>query len=753
MPHAGGPASPAKTTTRPEARTALLALRSAGQNYRFLDLGYRYLAAVDDDPQITLEIVKALVELGLCGPARELLQQRRDLTGAGIDFSALRRNLDSVPTGRIPWEQLQDRFAANMEVLVRLHPHFRGREAEMRGSLQGFQLFGSRDGLVHLSRREPGRMRTWLPGLTDHAGAEAAEPRPQDLPQSILIVSLPLNEFIEHIFAATAGGADPRQTSLFLADSRWHQLAAWLHVADRSAILADPRVFLFGGPDAAAEYERFLSDNEDLEIPSLRLGCYAADDLCRPFDEATRRVQADRQSRYRSCIQRLSVRAERREGPRAGRLAPGARVLGFASRYTTMLRYSMRDIGAALQRLGYEFRLVMEPDDRRRSNALVVARSIETFDPDLIVLINHFRHELPDPMAGVPILTWVQDPTDLVFSRRTGESLGTIDFVCGYYQEPCTSEFGYPPSRFFNVTLPVSSGTFHDGPVEADEATRSASDIVYVGHLHHTAQEHREAWRSSSPQHVQRLLDRLFREITALHERGEHMGYVREPRELIERIAAEMGLALDGPAVDRISAFFAHRLYDILFRRETLLWVARWAQRSGRRFRIYGKGWARDPVLGAHAAGPIEHGEPLRRVYRCSRLAVQTIPGGFKHQRSFEALLSGCLVLGRYVPTDFGNLSLPEYSRRQSQDNVRTGSTLAFPALDRVVFRDAEDVPELAEAFLNDEALYRQVQGEFADIVRRNFTYDVVVGDVMERIRAALAAQTPLAGTHGNASA
>ena len=82
-------------------RGALLALRNRGDIYRFLHLGYGYLAAVGDDPGVAFEVLKGLIELGLGGPARELLHQRPDLDAARPETAELRRHLKSVPIGRV----------------------------------------------------------------------------------------------------------------------------------------------------------------------------------------------------------------------------------------------------------------------------------------------------------------------------------------------------------------------------------------------------------------------------------------------------------------------------------------------------------------------------------------------------------------------------------------------------------------------------------------------------------------------------
>ena len=264
---------------------------------------------------------------------------------------------------------------------------------------------------------------------------------------------------------------------------------------------------------------------------------------------------------------------------------------------------------------------------------------------------------------------------------------------------------------------------------------------MYVGHLHDTFDEHRAKWRSSTPKQLHPMLDRIDDEVEAMIRRGQHLElHLCKP--YIVRLAKEMELSLTDDDQEKIANFYFYRLFDLRFRRETLLWIAQWAAETGRVFKLYGRGWSRDPDLCAYAAGPIEHGEALRRAYRGSKLSVQTIPGGYSHQRTYEALASGCLVLGRFIPPDFSHRSLEEYRQRRPPAETAFATVRTFTSLDRVVFRDAEELATLAETFLNDDVLRFELQAEFAATVRRDLTYTRVLQDVLERIRVALAANT-----------
>ena len=725
------------TNTAADDRHLLIALGRTDQHYRFLDQAFQYLGRVESDPEVVLLALAALAKLGLGGPARELIQVRKDLE-PDVDVDGLRKSLTSVPIGRVPWDRFSDQFEANRNALAEHHPQLAEMVSRLAESRRRLDLFQTLDGLYHISMRETGKLRSWLPGLFDHAQVAALE-LPLTIPgPAAVVVGIALSELIDRACAATQQAEGAAGVPLFIVDTDAQRLAAWLHVEDRTDLLRDERVYFFIGPDAAAQYEQCLASNEDLVIPAVHLFASWARELGKEVEAIGHRQTAARNEAFIRLAVKHEERAQERNAAYwAQRLQPGAQILGFTSRFTTMLQYSMRDIGHALTELGYDFQLSIENADHCTHTTLTTSRTVDEADPALVILLNHFRSERAVSVGSVPVLTWIQDPSDIVLSHKTGEAMGSFDFACGYYQERCTEEFGYPASRFFPAPVPVSTRIFHDGPVEPEQAAQYACDVMYVGHLHDTSEEHLAKWHDSAPTDLHPLLNEIFQRVHAMYDRGEHFE-LRNAQAFVEQIASDLNFRMREEDLEQTATYFAYRLYDILFRRQALLWAGQWADKTGRTFKLYGNGWSRDPALAKYAVGPVEHGEPLRRAYRCAKLCLQTMPGGYRHQRTFEALVSGSLVLGRYVPTDFGGLSLEEYGRRTPADGPVYGSVGTFPSLACVVFRNAKEFATRAESFLNDDGRYRQVQHAFARIVSRSLTYTSVVEGLLKQIRRAL---------------
>lgn len=736
-----------KVAPESDERLRLAALSKSGHDFQFLDAAYRYLHKTPTDPQIVLLTLQALVKVGLGVPARELLQTRKDLEGQ-VDIAQLRKSLVSIPSGRVSLTDLDENFKSNLKALIKNRPELARLSETLNDCLQGIDIFRSFDGQLHFSQRKTGELRRWLPALIDQSPIKSLELPIAATGPAPIVIGLAMNCLVERAYEATSPDMTGGQTTpVFIIDTQLQHLAAWLCDADHRTVLRDNRVYFFIGEDALKQYELFLLENEDISIAQAHLCASWAAELGKQVQEIGKLVTSKRSKSFEELIAKHKTRASNRTFESlAKRLEPntGARILGFTSRFTTMLQYSTRDIGHALEELGYEFDLIIEKDDHRDHTTLTTSRSVYEADAALVIMINHFRSERVNSLGGVPVLSWVQDPVELVFSEETGKAIGPLDFVCGYYSERCVRAFKYPAARFFPATVPVSTRIYHNGPIDADKQAQYECDVMYVGHLHDTVEEHHKKWLKLNPQQIHPLLNRIYEYVTKLHKRGDFLE-LRQCLPYVHSLLHEAGCTLPENDIEKIANYYMFRLFDILFRIQTLHWVAQWSEKFNRSFRLYGNGWSKDSLLSKYAVGPIEHGEELRCAYRCAKLCVQTIPGGFAHQRAFEALASGSLVLGRYIPPDFGDLTLEQYLNHQREDEpILFGSLRSFGALDRVVFDSADSFASLAEKYFADAELRNEIQQKFASIVQKRFTYMSELKRLIEKIRTTLSSQETL---------
>ncbi len=726
-----------------QARNHVLAMHRQGQTYAMLDAGWRYLAAVASDPEIVTLVLQGLLDIGLGGVARELLQARKDLDRRDVQkwqaqTGAPAQRVQPPAVGRVPWVDLRETYQSNVALLLEHQPHLAGIEKNLEDALRGVHLYQTSDGHFLLSCRRPGQYRQWLPGITDYA--HDLKFKLPGLPHGtpLFIDGISLGPMVVGVHEATAVIGINQSLPMFLVDEDLAHLAAWLHVKDQSKLLGDDRVWVFCGPKSLELLERCLTEEEDLGVAPA---CVITPPGFKSLKDELMALQERVLRRRRDTFQRILEQLEKRYAQRdyaywQRRLQARGPIMAMTSRATTMLQYSTRDIGHAFEELGYEFHLLIESADHRQLTNLQIAKKILQVDPILFVMLDHLRYEQNGLIHSIPALTWIQDPLPNILCERAGASIGALDFVCGYYRDRCVKEFGYPELQFIVAPFPVSTRTFHDGLVPGLDRNKLECDVVYVGHMQATVSSHYQQWQSKNPPALRPVLDVIYQRVQEVLERGEH---INEPAPFLRHILDELGVSLEDQVFESMAYWYAHRLFDLGFRQQTLKWVGDWAERMGRCFKIYGKNWQNHPELAKYAAGPIEHGEPLRRVYRSARLVLQTIPGGFLHQRTHEALASGSLVVVRYSPSDFFKLPVEECLHRIEAGEELDCTAFDFPGVERVVFRSAKEFEVLAELYLSDEAARREVLADLRAVVLTRYTYTSVLSRIMAEIKQRLA--------------
>ncbi len=712
-------------------------IHAAGRKFFFVEQAHRVLRQVPRAPKLASLTLETLVELGLGGPARELVQIRRDLSGATPDLAGLESTIGSLPNGRVPWSERREVYECNLAALLGRRPHLRPLVDSLQESLAELNLYRTTQGDFQLSRRRrAGQLREWLLSLTDEGEGAATQLPPKEKLGPPVIVGVRVGALISRLHKDTHHWFLNYSHPLYIVEADFGRFAAWLHAADLSELLSEERVYVLIGPACAGDLRRLLTEEPDLPVPTTVVSQQTDRSLVEQITQTAESVLAERNKELADLLKEIETRYRDRDlAYWAKRVQRPGRVLGVTSRFTTMLQYSMRDSLEALEDCGYESHLIIEKKDHHQSSCAKTCREILEFDPDLLIFIDHLRYEYPYLPKNIPMLTWIQDPMDNLLCRRAGESIGPLDFVCGYYLDRCTKQFGYPADRFLPTHIPVSTRLFHDRELRAETMAEYGCDISFVSHASIPIERFYASALPTYAGSYRPMLERLYERAATLDESSEHGQPVAAAFDLVRSVAAEVGLALEESQVQFVAINFVYRLFDWGRRQETLEWVGDWAKRTGRVFKIYGRGWENHPTLSQFACGVIEHGEPLRRAYRASRLALQLIASGFRHQRSYELLAAGTLPLSRYCRADFAS----------------PRAVALYPRLERIVFRSREEFETLAEQFLANEPYRQEVLSELREVILRNYTYTAVIGEILNKWRNYFSSR--LAGSEPDAAA
>ncbi len=711
----------------------LAGMFQAGRHFQFLRESHDLLNKLPHAPDIAALSVQALVKLGYGGPARELIQARADIGGPIGQRGQLNDSLQTLPNGRIAWNALNQNYDKSLQAFLKRYPHYEADLLAAQNELKKIHLFKSSCGRLHMSRRQPGCVREWISdlGIEPHEfGLKLPEQGPIHVP---VVVGVSLGALLRKICDLTCGAFLNYNHPVFVIEPDLKKFVAWMHGADQSELLAHSHMEWFIGPDAVAKLNRHLRENDPVVLPQLVLNQSDDIGLTAEIQNDVVAIQAARDDELKELTDRLEAHYRSASlSEQAQRLKPPGRVLALTSRFTTMLQYSTRDALDALDHMGYETRLLIEEFDHHCLEPNAICKTIDAFKPDLLIILDHMRREYPFLPSRLPMLTWIQDPMPELLCKEAGQSVTTSDFVCGLFRPRCIEQFDYPPDQFEYVDVPVSTRVFHDGAASDKQLARFTCDVSFVSNASMPIEAFHEIEKTKNDSSVHGFMDVLFESAkTAIDDDSFCQ---KKAVDLTSDVAQSLKLDFTVESIRNFATHYTYRVFDWGRRQRTLEWVSNWAQRTGRTFRIFGKGWEDHPTLSAHAAGVVEHGQDLCAVYHSSTLSLQLIPSGFHHQRSFEIIASGSLPLTRYCEGDFGDLPASEFERLRA--NGRSPEVIPdFPNFREIVFTSAEDFEGRAESFLASIEQRSAMLKDLQACVHERFTYDAVLSRVLKSFR------------------
>jgi len=568
--------------------------------------------------------------------------------------------LNSTPQNSAPaakWLSLADlyrQFQANLAALGQRDSELAAAVEQLKPAAEYF-ISPAAD-RVMLGAKSAAGVITPLPNPVPPAYAReiAAKLYPQaQYNQPLLVAGLDQGWIWEAVYklncvCPTAPGWRP---PLFLMSATLERLWGVLHFQNWATLLADPRVQIFAGPDAPAQLKRRLVAQPRLAPP--RLAVTAEPQLWQSgqnLDVLLGSVSAELTAKLR-LVQDESAKWQGNWNPdeagakfREGRL----RILGITSRYTTFLQHSMRDWLAAMEKLGHQTRLVIEDADHELLPAVEHAEICREFKPDLILIIDHYRAEVPTLPDKIPCVMWIQDRLPNIFSAKAGASQGRTDFVIGYGRSECAILLGYPSRRHMPCMVGVNEDRFAARAANDAELEKYRCDVSFVSHASATAEQIVEEEGGRAPQ-LRPLLQNICRRLRGIYDSGQA---VTEQAHVWDLVGAAMSeCKMNGDFADVVH-MVKQRMNNALLRHQAIGWVAK----MGLDLRLYGKGWEKHPQFARYARGVADNQNQLAQIYQASRINLQVMPFGSAHQRSFEGLAAGGFFLLRGVAGDAADL-------------------------------------------------------------------------------------------------
>lgn len=517
--------------------------------------------------------------------------------------------------------------------------------------------------------------------------------------QPVLVVGEDLGWLWNYVYnlPCNAPAAPGHRPPLYFLIRDIERLWVILHVQDWTKMLADSRISLFIGPDAFEQFRRSLST--DLARPWPKVSA-RIDPALWPngvtLDVVLSGAKLALAERLVLLNQQL-VSSNTDSSEIVSRLTSGRtlNILGITSRYTTFLQHSMRDWLSGFERLGHRTRLMIESADHEVPNTVLTAQICAEFKPDLVVIIDHFRREIPGLPAEVPVAMWVQDALPNIFNRSAGAAQGPRDYSLGFARLKMVHEYGYPASRFMTAIVGLNDERFTPVKLSSSEQEKNACDVSFVSHASTPADVlvKTEIDRLNSPE-ATRLLSAIHDQLKAVYDAGGMVSESIEIRRIVDQALLDTRTGIPDEQMPALMEFFSQKVNNAFFRHQSLIWLAE----MGVDLRLYGKGWEKHPKLYRFARGPAENSAQLPIIYRASRISIQASPHGAVHQRVLEGLAAGGFFLMRYCPGDVMEREFARILNWCRREHLHTDAALRARATPEI----AKRIANVAEMLKHD---------------------------------------------------
>jgi len=565
------------------------------------------------------------------------------------------------PQAWIPIRQLSSRFSANLDSLATRYPELAEGLRNHSPGDPHFVLAGNNGitfGVQAAGRVKP--LPTVLPAAAAMDMSRQCFPK-GECDRGIVVVGEDqgwLWNCLYQLPCATPQAPGHRSPLFFLmrgVDRLW----LMLHVMDWAPLLADPRVRLFVGENCFSEFRASLLAAA-CPLPMLSV---QVDPSIWPTDltisQLAESVISEKNLRWPVLMQELQDHGNRYTPQYiARRFASGEplKVMGITSRFTTFLQHSMRDWLTAFARLGHRTELLMESADYERTTAMFIAEACARFEPDLILMIDHYRGEIEGVPPNVPMVMWAQDLLGTLYKPQAGAAQGPSDYTIGFAYEKLrlVHQMGYPADRFLPAVIGMDPRRF--APVASDDSALAPymCDVSLVTHASAPAERivQKEIDTNALPE-AKRLIRTLFDMLRAVYENGEAIVAPPAVRRLVDRALVDCRINPNPTLIEQLMSVFYGPVNNALFRHQTLHWLVELEIEP----RLYGRGWENHPAFKQFARGVAQNQGELSLIYQASKINLHLSPMGCIHQRVMEGLASGgffllrrsdCDVIGRH---------------------------------------------------------------------------------------------------------
>ena len=286
---------------------------------------------------------------------------------------------------------------------------------------------------------------------------------------------------------------------------------------------------------------------------------------------------------------------------------PVKRAFLMTSRHTSVIQYTTKGIAKALEKLGYEIRLLIEEDDLQILHKDMRMKAVYEFNPHVTININHMYNDFLNENTWN--IVWWQDPMprltspDPIYVRER-------DVVFSYDESFENLWIKKQQTAIFRQEMCIDTEIFN--PVGTDSRV---SKVVFVGTSYYdffTSNETIVAFKDKLVEYVEEGLLPSKEEVSDL---ANHFGI-------------------------NLGQYPIPSLMQGVIREACVHWLCKYAPIE---VEIYGPGWEEDKAVSPYYKGPIAHGKALADLYRSSKYAMVCQGANIQSQRLAEVTACGAI--------------------------------------------------------------------------------------------------------------
>lgn len=399
------------------------------------------------------------------------------------------------------------------------------------------------------------------------------------------------------------------------------------------------------------------------------------------------------------------------------------KILFFTTLFSTALQYHAKNMEKAARKIGCQTELLIEKSEIHRMFEDTLRIKIDEFRPDIIFLLDHFRHEYKAIDEAVVVVTWIQDPLSNIMNKDTPLKLGNRDFILNHFitWKPFF-EIGYDKKHLIDGAIPANQDIYKTYNLSEAEKLEYSTDICILCHTQPINYYiDNEIYYTENEEIKNKIKQVFYSYYNLVYNDFDMIFYSKE--EFVEFIDQYFIAMYDLKLNEKLVDFYAERMHqelnNIIFRH---CLVDCLIEAGYTNIKLWGNGWRKEEKYAAYAMGPAENGEKLSKIYQCSKIVIGHNLMTTAAARAWESIFSGTLYLCNWLPpeadaTDIRTILNPE---------------------DFVMFKGKEDLLTKVKYYLENEEERQKMIMKEKESALKKMTFEVTCQRMLDVLKERL---------------